>query len=223
MKFPNAASGSKKLFTAEILTLFAAIISGIAVILMALGGANAVATGLTEGTVTGGAVASMATGGILMIIAPVFTIIALILMIVGLVQCAKDENAFKVVLFAYLIVLILNIISAIFSTNRVVTGIAQVANAVIEIFTTIFIITGFCNLADQLNNAGVKQHGQSLMKLILIVIIIEVVLKIVVNFAATAFTATVGGILGVVLLVLSVIQYIAFLSFLAKSKNMLNS
>ena len=223
MQFPSAANGSKKIFTGELLSLIAAICVGLSAVLGILGAAGAAAVALEEGAISGAAIGGIAAAGALGLVSGILAIIATILTIVGTVQCAKDENSFKAALIALLVSLVFSILAGFFSSNTVLAGVADVVNKVASIFITVMIINGFCVLADKLNNAEIRQRGNSILKFIVILLILEIILSVITRFLPNVVGVTVAGVLGVVILILSIIQYFLFLSFLGKARNMLNS
>lgn len=97
MRFPNAAAGVKKIFTAEILALIGAIATVIGTI-SALIAVAAAANNSTGGTaVAGGASVIFLLG------AGVLGIIAFIMNIIGINSAAKDEASFKTALICVIV------------------------------------------------------------------------------------------------------------------------
>ena len=223
MQFPNAASGSKKIFTGEVLMLFVAILSGAALIIGVIGAASMLAASAEGIEVTGAAIGGVAAAGAIGIAVAVLSLIALILTIVGVASCGKDEPMFKSVLMVMLISLIVSVISG-FVPNATAKGVLQTIGDVLSLISTIFMIGAFMNLADKLGNEQVKNHGNAILKFLICLILIQLVLRIIVNFFGTTVVgSTVTLILGVVILIASLIQYFMYLSFLGRAKNMLNS
>ena len=209
------------------MSLIFAVCAGLGVVIIAVGGANAIAQGLAGGEMSeaaiGATLGGMAAGGILVAFSGVLAIIATILLIVGCVQCGKDEESFKAAIIALVITLVLSIIASFFSSNVVLATIADVVNKVVSIFITVMIINGFSVLADKLNNSEVRERGNSILKFIIVLLVLQIILSIIVRLVPSVAGTVIAGVLGVVIVILSIIQYFLFLSFLAKSRNMLNA
>ena len=215
MKFPNAANGVKKLFTAQVLSLIAAIATIIGLALLIITAASA------EANVEGGAIAAGLGTIVLMGAASVLILIAAIMSLVGLIQSAKDEGAFKTALFAIGISLVAAIVAAIFSSNGIVQSVCQIVQNVMSIAVTIFVITGVTNLADKLNNAEVSQKGRNLLKIIVCIYVLALIATIISLIFGGAFFSVTAAILALVAAVLDVIAYFLYLSLLNKGKKML--
>lgn len=215
MKFPNAAKGVKKLFTAQVLSLIASIATIIGIILLIVTGVAAKAN--SEG---GTAAAGIGTI-VLMAAAAVLVLIAAIMSLVGIIQAAKDEGSFKTALFAIAISLVAAIVAAIFSSNGTVQSICQVVQNIMSIAVTVFVITGVSNLADKLNNAEVSQKGRNLLKIIVCIYVLALIATIISLIFGGTFASVTAAILALVAAVLNVVGYFLYLSLLSKGKNML--
>ena len=86
MQFPNALEGVKKIYKAEIIALFGAIVGFVAAVLGLVGAQS-------------GSVGGLAGAGILIIAMSVLFIIAFIMNIVGLNKARPDEENFKNALY----------------------------------------------------------------------------------------------------------------------------
>lgn len=215
MTFPNAAKGVKKLFTAEVLTLIASIATIIGIILLIVTGAAAQANS------EGGAAAAGIGTIVLMAASAVLALIAAIMSLVGIIQAAKDEGAFKTALFAVVISVIAAIVSAIFSSNGTVQSICQIVQNIMSIAVTVFVISGVCNLADKLNNDEVAQKGRNILKIIVCVYALALIATIISLVFGGTFASVTAAIIALVAAILNVIGYFLYLSLLSKGKNML--
>ncbi len=230
MKFPNAAKGVKKLFTAELLKLIS-IICLIACIICAvlvfMSAANKSDTGLGVSAVV--ALIFFAATNILVIISG-------IMMLVGLVQAGRDEGAFKSALICILVEVAALIVASIISANSsagiggsldlAATGsslsLSHLITSVATLLITVFIITGIIRLADQLNDGSVSAKGSNVLKIIVVVNVLVIIADIIAMiFGANPASAVTCGILLLVALVLQIVQYFMYLSLLSNGKNML--
>ena len=215
MKFPNAANGVKKLFTAQVLSLIAAIATIIGLALLIITAASA------EANVEGGAIAAGLGTIVLMGAASVLILIAAIMSLVGLIQSAKDEGAFKTALILIISSLIAAVVGGIFYQNATVQSICQIVQNLMSIFVTVFVIKGITNIAAKIGNDEVAQQGKSLLTIIVVFYALSLIANILVLVFGGMFASVLGGVLAVVALVLNIIAYIVYLSLLSKGKNML--
>lgn len=215
MRFPNAATGVKRIFTAEILLLISAIASvfGLGTLVVTLFAAKG---GSQAGTfVAGGATA------VFLLAASVLSIIAFIMNIVGISNASKDEAAFKTALICVIVGIIASVIGSFFMKKTVLYSICNTVSSVAGLLVTVFVITGIIKLADQLNNAEVSNKGSNVLKMIIVVNVLAIIAGFIVIILGGQTASVVAGILALVAAVLNVVQYIMFLTYLAKAKVML--
>lgn len=222
MRFPNAFNGVKKIFAGEILALISAIcalIAAVMAVIAVLGGATAADSGSDVAIV--GAAGGFAGLVIFGIATAVLAVIAFIINIVGLSKASKDDDAFKISLFACILAIALTALSGFFTSNGFVSTLLTSFSTAADFLVTLFAIQGIRNLAIKLNNPEVDNRGATLFKIIGIVIVLE--------FAAELVTAIFGGPVATVTAsvimiaagVLSVVKYLLYLGLLAKAKKML--
>lgn len=215
MKFQNAATGVKRIFTAEILKLIAAIVTviGIVMTIVTVAAANANSQG---GTIAAG------VGTVLLIAAAsILALIGGIMALVGIINASKDEGAFKTALILIIISLIAAVVGGIFYQNTTVQSICQIVQNLMSIFVTVFVIRGITNLAVKIGNDEVAKQGKSLLTIIVVFYALSLIANILVLVFGGMFASVLGGVLAVVALVLNIIAYIVYLSLLSKGKNML--
>ena len=215
MQFPNAAKGVKRIFTAEILKLIAAIVTviGIVMTIVTVAAANANSQG---GTIAAG------VGTVLLIAAAsILALIGGIMALVGIINASKDEGAFKTALILIIISLIAAVVGGIFYRNATVQSICQIVQNLMSIFVTVFVIRGITNLAVKIGNDEVAKQGKSLLTIIVVFYALSLIANILVLVFGGMFASVLGGVLAVVALVLNIIAYIVYLSLLNKGKNML--
>ena len=211
MTFPNAASGVKKLFIAEILQLIGTILIAIAAVagLGALGaavdGSDSAAAGFGIGALIGGAGSA------------VVMVIAFILSLVGLFQASKDEPTFiKYAFFISIAAIVLAVIQSFLSSSNpdiadVIGSVVQIASLLIFLFT----IIGVGVLAQKLGCNNIYALGNKLLWVIAIISIISLIL----NFLG----GTAGDVLAIAGSILSIASYIIFLLYLSKASRMLQT
>lgn len=215
MKFPNAAKGVKRIFTAEILSLIAALASIVAI-------GMGVITVAAQKTDAGSVEVAAGVGTVILFsAAAVIALISAIMALVGIINASKDEGAFKAALIAILVYAIAAIVAAIFSQNSTVQTICQIVQKLMDIVVTVFVIKGVSNLAVKVGNSNVAQQGNRLMAIIVIIYLLSLVASILVVVFGGMFASVTAGIIAIAALVLSVIGYIVYLSLLSKGKKML--
>lgn len=215
MKFPNAAKGVKKIFTAEILSLIAALLSifGIAMIIITRAAEESHAENAT--VVAGlGTIALLAAAAIIILIAGIMSLI-------GIINASKDDGAFKAALIAILIGVCAAIVSGIFSQNSTVQSICQIVQNLMNIFSTVFVIQGISNLAVKVGNTQVASQAKTILAIIVVIYVLSLIASILVVVFGGQFASVTAGIIAVVALVLDVIAYIVYLSLLSKAKKIL--
>ena len=217
MRFPNAASGVKKIFTAEILALISEILLLFAGVLVVIALAAANTNGnesLALGTLAGFAIFGFG--------ATVIAIIAFILKIVGISQASKDENSFKTAIICLIIGIVGSLVYSIFQTSSpTVASIGNLIYQLMNLFVTIFVISGIIKLADQLNDGVVSAKGSTLLKLITVIYALTIIANIIVLILGGYAVSIVAAIIYLIALILTVVQYIMYLVYLANAKKML--
>ena len=211
MKFPNAHSGVKKIYIAQILSLVISVLFVISAIL-------ALASVKLESEL--GALSVVAAVSTLVLI--LAEMIPMILEIVGLVQAKKDEPCFKNALVFMLIALGAQVLSSALNKITVVSRICEIVSEAAQLGALLFIIQGILLLAEPLKRTDVARLGQ-LEYRILTTAYITIVL---VNVLSTVFfylpdVLIIGSWLTIAAQVLRVVAYVIYLVFLAKSVKML--
>ena len=215
MRFPNAAAGVKKIFTSEILSLIAGLLSVIA----AIGGVVLAAAATSADNSSDAAAAAGLTGlGIFAVFgigAAILLVIAFILKLVGINKAKVDEPAFKTAMIFVLVGIVATLIGG-FINNDTVKSIFDIISSVASLCVTLYIIQGIKNLADQLNDGAVSAKGSKIFMLIACIYCIRILASII-----SLFAPTVAGILELVGAIVSIVQYIIFLTYLSQAKKML--
>ena len=187
MRFPNAAKGVKRIFTAQILQLIGTVCAVIGGLIFISGGATAL---LTKGS-NAGAAAALGQMGIALIFFigyGVLALIAFIMQLVGIINAKNDEDSFKSALICTIIGIIAPVIGGFFVRSApVVSSLCISFGNLMGLFVTIFIISGIIKLADQLNRGDVSTKGTNVLKLIIVVAILSLILNIIKYFMYLSF------------------------------------
>ena len=152
MKYPNAAKGVKRIFTAEILKLVGTICGVIGLTIVAIGLMTAkVTNGSDAGIVT--LVVSLGIGALPLIAWFVLRLIGFILRLVGIINAKRDEDSFKSSLVCLILEMVSVVVSGVFLgiNSTVVASVLYSFAELMGLFVTLFIISGIIKLADKLN------------------------------------------------------------------------
>lgn len=216
MKFPNAAKGIKKLFTAEILELISVVLFSVGTIMLLVAAGAAKANHTTAAGVTGLGTLVLMTG------AGVLGIIALIMQIIGYIQTAKDEDSFKVAIYITIIGIVMVAVASMFSSNKTLASVSNMVSDLINIIVSVLTIMGIANLAAKLKNNDIVDKCTNIFKVIIAIGVISLIAKCVSAFWPNQAGVTIAIVLIVISLVLSIVQYIMYIALLNKASNMLN-
>ena len=220
MTFPNAYHGVKKVFTAEILSTIAAVLSLI-IAIVAIVSVVSLGVGDGEAAVTAG----LGTAGLL-IAAGIIYIISYIMSLVGLYQAGKDEGNFKtafyIMIFTLILAVITGVINAVSSGNGIADNITTAFSEVARIIVFVLVIQGVSVLADKLKDSEVYALGSKILIVVVIMYGISLVAKLIpVFFGISATSVIIEYILDLIAAVFSFVAFIIYLVYLGKAKNML--
>ena len=222
--FPNALNGVKKIYTAEILMLIAAIL-GIVTAIAAITGVLAAeaASQLGSSGLAGAAGGTLIGAGLFAVAAAVLSLIGFIMNIVGVTRAARDEERFKSALTAIIIGIVCSVLSGFFQSGWVSVVVSNVSE-ICEILATYFILSGIIHLAEQLGDREMASRGTALRKLILIIWVVSFVLGVISGVFALSEAMTVAGrVVGIIALIVSLVSYIMYLRLLSQARKMLGA
>ncbi|MBQ7671408.1 MAG: hypothetical protein IJS45_11940 [Clostridia bacterium] len=211
MKFPNAYSGVKKIFSSEVLSIIAAVC-----LLLASFFAVIMVEAASEKSETG-LLASFSATGIFTLASGIVGIIALVLLIIGVSAASKDEPTFKTA-FTFIIVNLLASALALIPFSDVIKQIFNLASNVAGIFAAFYIIYGIQALAVKCGDAGVEKKGKTVIALILCTYIIALVATILGSFVVTGTAANVVSLVGAIV---DIVRLVIYVVYLAAAKKML--
>lgn len=197
MTHENARNGIGKVFTSEIIAIIAEVCAVFMIVPIV-------------GTIIGGLGFS------------ILTVIAVIIMMVGLNKAGKDneriKKAFNLSIIQLVVTLVFSGLALVPSLQSWIGSAGSVIASIIGLIITYNILYGCAEL-----NPALKGKADSTWKLYMIVIIIDVIILIVDSIINIAGLGLTSSILVIVLTIadaiISIIAYIFFLSFLAKAKN----
>ena len=153
--------------------------------------------------------------------AALLMMIALVFSIIGVIQTSKDEPVFKGVIFVMLLSFAVEVVSAIFTENPIVTKLSSVITDVCGTITIVLIVIGIGKFAEKLGDDVVFGKGQTLLKIIVWIALLSVIMRAVAAFTPYTAAMVIEIVMLAVTGILEIIKYILYLSFLGKSGKML--
>ncbi len=214
MRYPDAYSGIKKLFTAEILDLIVAVLGIIAGGILITNVKNAADISSADAGAVLGA-------GALGLIAGIVGIVSFILQLVGLSQAGKDEKNFKNALLAALAGIVISILASAFAKNAFLTGLFGMLRTVCNLLITLMVINGIINLARKLGNEDIERKGGNILRILVLVYVITAVIELLSGIFGKNAVRPITGVLSVVAGIFAVLATIFYISLLSKARKML--
>lgn len=221
MRFPNAAKGVKKIFSAEILSLIGALVGGVMTTLIIVLGISAnaqddIGVGITFTLVIVLGIAALA-----------IVLVGGILNIVGYIQAAIDESDFRKAIFCTVLYIIFSVASTLIGAQTGFLGwLATAFHAISQIAklcVTLFAIGGLMNLSAECNRSDLVEKGRNILTVIVWIYVISFVMIFMTRvFRESVVNTTIASILSVVVIVLGIIEYVLYLSYLLKTSKMLS-
>ncbi len=154
MKYPNAAKGINKIYIAEILSIFGAVLTIVMVIMASANHVNLSSSGEEAAQ----ALQAAKIGAPFVIVAVVMMLVMLaayILNLVGIINASKDEAGFKRALWVLLASMAFSIAASILENgNPRIANWLKVPSTLFELVVVIYVLEGIGNLA---SNLGKKQ------------------------------------------------------------------
>ena len=235
MKFPNAYSGVKKIFAAEILSVIGVIVLIVSAVLGLIAASAGIAAQSADEQTASALYAAAVGFGIptliLMLGFGVLAIVAFILQIVGVTRASKDERTFKNALFFILVGVIATATDAItgaFSDLIGQTGLDLVSSIctnlskIATILVTYYIIAGVIALAEKIGNEKIEKQGRTIIGLILIMLVLSLIATITSTvFQHNGTNEIIASVLALASAIIDLIAYIIYLVFLGRAKKML--
>ena len=215
MRFPNAYSGVKKIYTSEILMIVSAVLVLIMTVLASFGTAMSEKGGNEDA-----AGYSFLGAGILLAAVAIIDVVAFIMQIVGVTKAAKDEPKFNMALIWIIIDLVASVALEFVSEEGTLHLIASIAQTGASIFITYHIIRAINSLAEKLGSQKEINRGNRVITLFAIAYVISFALNLV-GDNMTGEAVTVGGVLAIIAMILIVVAYFTFLKYLSRARGML--
>ena len=211
MQFPNAYTGVKKIFTAEILSIIATVL----VLIAAVAAVGVAYAGEASDSSGGGAVALVLVCTIAFLI---ISIISFFMNLSGLRTASQDEPNFQTALIFAVVSIVATVISNVITSSEALTGILDILSDVATVLATYFVIRGIMALAEKLNNQEVAGKGNTVIILVFAAFALSLISSILGTYV---LAETPAAVLSLISLIFSLVQYIVYLVFLSNGKKML--
>ena len=220
MRFPNAAKGVKKIFTAEILSLIAVLIGGTVMVLATVLGISA-----SENNETAAGVIIIALF-VCAIAALVMLIVGGIMNIVGYIQAAIDEAGFARAIVCTIFSVIFYVLGTLFQGTEGVLSwlcaISLIASQLLRMLVTIFAIGGLINLSDRCDRPDMVNKGQNIVRVLCAIYVLNCVAILSKELFGDILSNDIFiSVLTIVAAVLMVVEFVLYLSYLSKAAKML--
>lgn len=221
--FPRARKGVKKIFAAELITLFVSLASGFLLIFFESEIRQLPQT--IEGLSNGGSLEM--NGWIVLIViglAGVLSLFASLINLIGYIQASRDETSFLGALIFMLLNVVLSGFGSYFQqSSEVFAGVFTISASIAELFMIILTVKGLVNLSYNLNSRKMVARGNVLLRLIAVICLLSVVAEILVfMFRLNVFVTSLLFSIMITNLVLSLVYYIIYLVYLSSCCAMLS-
>lgn len=217
MNYENVRKGVSKIFTGEIIGLFATVALMVTAVLSVL--ALAVnESGKSANTL-------FVTVGILAIVSIVLMLVAYIINLVGVGQAAKDEASFRSAFYIAIFGIVFSVLSGFLGNasegNFFAQGLISMIPELINLIMMVCIVSGILNIFATLHNSEMVGKGETILRIVFTIAMISIVVRafsgLIQSYVGTYIVMAVLAFSGI----LSVINYFLYLSYLSKVKKML--
>ena len=210
---PTLQKGLKRLFSASLLRIIAIILAVVGLITMIGGAAVAISNAMTSG---GSSVGGIAAGGgaILTIISGILIIIAFFLSLVGVINVSKENNSFKVALYAVLAGIVLSIVKLFVSSGSTLSTVLDLLVNISDILMFLFTCKGIKDVGEKLRRDDIAGKYNTIM----VFYCLAAVLQCAGGFLGLQ---TIGIIVSIIGYVCSIISYFMYMGYLSRASKAL--
>ena len=218
MKYPNASTGIRRIYIAEILSVLAAVL---AIVVMILTAANHIDTNITGEEATRALqAAKMDTPFVALSLSMMLLMLVSFFMnLSGIIKASKDEIGFKNALWVLLAGMVFEIISSsIQNSSPQVAHWLQVPSTLCNLVVMIFVLEGITVLADNLSRKDVSDMCRSCRTYLLYALILSAAAEVL---TALGITGSAGrSVTGIAGHLLEIVAYVFYLRVLNKARLM---
>ena len=218
MKYPNAAKGIRKIYIAEILSILAAVLAIVLVVMAAANHIDVNASGeeATQALQSSNLSTPFVIWGIVMML---FILVAYFLNLIGIANASKDESAFKSALWVFLASIAFGVVAGILeSSNARVANWLKIPSTLLELAVTIFVLKGIGNLAVNLGKKEIADMSAKCRTWLISALILSAAAEVFVALGSTG--STLNTVSGVAAGLLQIFAYVVYLQVLNKARLM---
>jgi len=216
MKYPNASSGIKRIYVAEILSVLAAALAIVVTILTA---ANHIDLTGEEATRALQAAKMDTPFVVLSLSMMLLMLVSFFMNLSGIIKASKDEIGFKNALWVLLAGMVFEIISSsIQNSSPQVAHWLQVPSTLCNLVVMIFVLEGITVLADNLSRKDVSDMCRGCRTYLLYALILSAAAEVL---TALGITGSAGrSVTGIAGHLLEIVAYVFYLRVLNKARLM---
>ncbi len=218
MKYPNVSKGIKKIYAAEIISIFAtitAIGAGIMSAVIYVGEQK-------NGSLDGLEIEALAAT-ILIAAAAVLYVVGFILNLVGIIKASKDEASFKNAFMFTILGIVASVLSVVLASIDVAASFTDIFIDLAGLFVTIFVIQGIVRISESLHREDMVKKGRKILTATVIGYCIGTGLSLFSSvFTTTGITGSIAAILSVCASLFTLVVYLIYLSYLGRTRVMLD-
>ena len=216
MTFPNAANGLKKIYTAEILALVAALCTGLMLIVTAFTISSAESFNLS----------GVATGGIFLLLfgfaAFVLMVLALIFELIGINSAKKDETGekknFAIAFICVIVSICVNFVGGALSTAvPFMSTILTTAGRLLELIATYYVLYGISDFAERLGQNGLAEKSKAMVYKLCFIYCVSILCNVLFSFLSSKLGMIISLLLSLVVLLFSIVYYILYLRIIKEA------
>ena len=205
---PTLQKGLKRLFSASLLRIIAIILAIIGLITMIGGAAAALGSGSSGGGLVAGG------GAILTVISGILIIIAFFLSLVGIINVSKENNSFKIALYAVLAGIVLSIVKIFVTSGSTLSTVLDLLVNIANILMFLFTCKGIRDVGDKLGRDDIAGKYNTIM----VFYCLAAVLQCAGGFLGLQ---TIGIIVSIIGYVCSIISYFMYMGYLSRASKAL--
>ena len=214
MQFPNAYKGVKKIYLAELMMLVVAVLGIILAAIAVAGGATGKPVTTMNDTEIG-----IAAGLALLI--GVLVIVGFVMMLIGVINAKKDEDSFRIALYAILLGIAISVVNAVVGNKQPqIQRWLTLGASICSLFSTYYVLCGIGNLAERMGDGKVKMLADKARNVLCFTFAASYLLKLIPDFLGNPLLSNGVNVIG---LILEIVSYGFFLVVLSKGKRMLSA
>ncbi len=218
MKYPNAAKGINKIYIAEILSIMAAVL---AVVMMILVAANNVDTSISgEEAAQVLQKANIGTSFVVLgVVMMLLMLVSFFMNLTGIISASKDEAGFKRALWVLLAGIVFEIIASVLQNSSLqAANWLKVPATLCDLVVMIFVLEGITTMADSLVRKDISDMCAKCRTYLLCVLSLSAAAEVLASLGVTG--SAMHSTTGIAAYLLEIVAYVFYLRVLNKARLM---